>query len=67
MKACFRRIERFFILLHAEHNNNWPNLSYRKYVRFDLELLDGNKCLLDFQFTNRIPLNRGMFLDFHIP
>lgn len=31
--------EKFFILYHAEDNNNQPNFPYRKHVQFGLELL----------------------------
>ena len=57
----------FFILLHADDNDNQSNLSHWKHAKFDLELLDDDKCLSDFQFSNRISFIRDMFLDFRIP
>lgn len=44
--------EKFLILLQAK-DNNWPNLKYWKYPRFDLKRLDEEGCLSDFQFTNQ--------------
>ena len=41
--------EEFFILLHAEDNNNGLNFPHRKYARFDLDLLGKKKkfvCVL---------------------
>ena len=43
--------EGFFILLHAEDNNNWSNFLDWKPALFGLELVDKEKCLSDFQCT----------------
>ena len=43
----------FFILLHAQKNNNRSNFSYWKYSRFDLVLLDHEVCFSYCRFTKQ--------------
>ena len=50
--VCFGQWE-FFLLLHAEDNNNRQNFPYWKYSRFALQLLHHDKCLSDFRLTKK--------------
>ena len=43
----------FFLLLHAQKNNNQSNFSYWKYSRFDSVLLDDEVCFSYSRFTKK--------------
>ena len=45
--------QQFFMKFYKEDNNNRRSFPYWKHARFDLELLDGKECLLDFWFTKK--------------